>query len=948
MALAIGTNTGALIAAASATSVNKDMETSMERLSTGKRINSAKDDAAGVAIASRLTSEIRGTNQAIRNAQDGQALINTAEGAHKEIENILQRMRELAVQSSNDTNDTADRANLQLEVDALITEIDRISQTTTWAGQSLLNGTAKGALATSFDDKATFNLQVGANSASANVITANIGATTSAALGLGATASSSSSAASSDNPARMSIDGGTITVEGDLVNGDSFSFDINDIAVSVTYSTTDEYTNDLAGLGAQLKDKVDALVAAGTITSPVSVTNNGDGSISLSVSDTPTMDTLVASQNAASSTTAISVTGNTIAVTGTFAYEKAATEVVTIAAGDVTDALAASAAAGDSFSLTVGTTVLSYTAGTGDDIDDLVTGLTLDSDYSSADFTVETDSAGTGLLVTSKTTGAVDFGTVTLATVSTANTSAAGSVTTSGAGADEISASINGVTVTYSAAANDGFARTNVGAASGLATAIGNQAGLENVTVVDNGDGTISLSQSTTPVLEAAEVALNNAGAASISYDDAGVITVGGSFVDGKSYSFNLFGEDISITASTDDGFADSKEGIAAQIAEAINSAGIHGVTAAKTANATSVTLTAKVAVENTNVASGSQFLVATTGLNAIATLNISSDTSATTASAEVGNVTAAAANYAVTGDIATLTVGSVELSFTTTTTPTTLDALIAGLITDTDYNASVFTIAADGTGINITYGTTGSRVDDEINFSTTGATPSSTTGSITTQGVATAVDGKGITAATYTAGDSYSFDVAGQSFSLVVGADGYNNDKDGVSQQMMDLINDAGIAGLTVVANKGDSAGVSITRALTGVTSGSGGSTVLENVVVMDAAGQTGTSSASNAISITEADSATSALSRIDTAIASLTSQRASLGAVSNRIDSTVSNLTNVAINLEGGRGRIEDADFAAESTALSKSQILAQASTAMLAQANASKQSVLSLLQG
>ena len=943
-------NTGALMAAASATSVNKDMETSMERLSTGKRINSAKDDAAGVAIASRLTSEIRGTNQAIRNAQDGQALINTAEGAHKEIENILQRMRELAVQSSNDTNDTADRANLQLEVDALITEIDRISQTTTWAGQSLLNGTAKGALATSFDDKATFNLQVGANSASANVITANIGATTSAALGLGATASSSSSAASSDNPARMSIDGGTITVEGDLVNGDSFSFDINDIAVSVTYSTTDEYTNDLAGLGAQLKDKVDALVAAGTITSPVSVTNNGDGSISLSVSDTPTMDTLVASQNAASSTTAISVTGNTIAVTGTFAYEKAATEVVTIAAGDVTDALAASAAAGDSFSLTVGTTVLSYTAGTADDIDDLVTGLTSDSDYSSADFTVAKDSAGTGLLVTSKTTGAVDFGTVTLATVGTAGTSAPGSVTTSGAGADEISASINGVTVTYSAAANDGFARTNVGAASGLATAIGNQAGLENVTVVDNGDGTISLSQSTTPVLEAAEVALNNAGAASISYDDAGVITVGGSFVDGKSYSFNLFGEDISITASTDDGFADSKEGIAAQIAEAINSAGIHGVTAAKTANATSVTLTAKVAVENTNVASGSQFLVATTGLNATATLNISSDTSATTASAEVGNVTAAAANYAVTGDIATLTVGSVELSFTTTTTSTTLDALITGLQAHSDYSASGFTIAADtaGTGINITYGTTGSRVDDEINFSTTGDTPSSTTGSITTQGVATAVDGKGITAATYTAGDSYSFDVAGQSFSLVVGADGYNNDKDGVSQQMMDLINDAGIAGLTVVANKGDSAGVSITRALTGVTSGSGGSTVLENVVVMDAAGQTGTSSASNAISITEADSATSALSRIDTAIASLTSQRASLGAVSNRIDSTVSNLTNVAINLEGGRGRIEDADFAAESTALSKSQILAQASTAMLAQANASKQSVLSLLQG
>jgi len=140
MALAIATNTGALMAAASASSVNRDMETSMERLSTGKRINSAADDAAGVAIASRLTSEIRGTNQAIRNAMDGQALIDTAEGAHKEIENILQRMRELAVQGSNATNSSADRANLTAEFSALRTEIDRIADTTTWAGQNLLNG----------------------------------------------------------------------------------------------------------------------------------------------------------------------------------------------------------------------------------------------------------------------------------------------------------------------------------------------------------------------------------------------------------------------------------------------------------------------------------------------------------------------------------------------------------------------------------------------------------------------------------------------------------------------------------------------------------------------------------------------------------------------------------------------------------------------------------------
>jgi flagellin len=161
MALAIATNTGALMAAASATSVNRDMETSMERLSTGKRINSAADDAAGVAIASRLTSEVRGINQGIRNAMDAQAMIDTAEGALNEVENIMQRMRELAVQASNDTNDTDDRANLDTEYQALATELSRIEGSTTWAGQMLLDG--KGG-----DGKGEFSFLVGTGAAGTN------------------------------------------------------------------------------------------------------------------------------------------------------------------------------------------------------------------------------------------------------------------------------------------------------------------------------------------------------------------------------------------------------------------------------------------------------------------------------------------------------------------------------------------------------------------------------------------------------------------------------------------------------------------------------------------------------------------------------------------------------------------------------------------------------------
>jgi len=175
MALAIATNNAALNAAASASSVNRDMETSMARLSTGKRINSASDDAAGVAISSRLSAEIRGTDQAIRNSLDGQALIDTAEGGHKEIENILQRMREVSVQAANDTNNDQDRANLQAEMDAMLTEIDRIAGTTTWAGASLMAD----------DTNATvFSFQVGAATGTQNQISVSIGGMNGDALGL--------------------------------------------------------------------------------------------------------------------------------------------------------------------------------------------------------------------------------------------------------------------------------------------------------------------------------------------------------------------------------------------------------------------------------------------------------------------------------------------------------------------------------------------------------------------------------------------------------------------------------------------------------------------------------------------------------------------------------------------------------------------------------------------
>ncbi len=140
MALSINTNVASLNAQRNLGSSQSALGTAMQRLSSGLRINSAKDDAAGLAISDRMTSQIRGLNQAVRNANDGISLAQTAEGAMQETTNLLQRMRELAVQASNGTNTEDDRNSLNAEFSQLIEEINRISTDTSFNNQELLSG----------------------------------------------------------------------------------------------------------------------------------------------------------------------------------------------------------------------------------------------------------------------------------------------------------------------------------------------------------------------------------------------------------------------------------------------------------------------------------------------------------------------------------------------------------------------------------------------------------------------------------------------------------------------------------------------------------------------------------------------------------------------------------------------------------------------------------------
>jgi flagellin len=146
MSIVVNTNIGSLNAQRSLAESSRELSTAMERLSSGKKINSAADDAAGFAIAERMTAQVRGLNMATKNANDGLAMLSTIENATNDVTDMLQRIRELAVQAANDTNGIKDRLYLQNEVDSLVAEINRVSSDTVYNDSVVLDGTLSGKL----------------------------------------------------------------------------------------------------------------------------------------------------------------------------------------------------------------------------------------------------------------------------------------------------------------------------------------------------------------------------------------------------------------------------------------------------------------------------------------------------------------------------------------------------------------------------------------------------------------------------------------------------------------------------------------------------------------------------------------------------------------------------------------------------------------------------------
>jgi flagellin len=271
----INTNMKSLVAANAMTVNNRSLSTAMEQLSTGKRINSSKDDAAGLAIANRMTSQIRGLDQAVRNANDGISLLQTAEGAMVEVTNMMQRMRELAVQSSNDTNSPGERKYLQMEFAALSEEITRVRDTTQFNGMSLLNGDGK------------FTFQIGANaSQTVSVNIADIAATASG----GTTITPTLTEPDGTNGMTAAVDFAGENDTAAYVTGDKIFLTIGDTKLS--YTITDEDVADFAneantnsdGVGDLLSTKLAAMINTNAdLQGKVNATVSNDGTNVLTV-----------------------------------------------------------------------------------------------------------------------------------------------------------------------------------------------------------------------------------------------------------------------------------------------------------------------------------------------------------------------------------------------------------------------------------------------------------------------------------------------------------------------------------------------------------------------------------------------------------------------------------------------------------------------------------------
>jgi len=972
----INTNVKALYTQAAMKTSGRDQASAMEQLSTGKRINSAKDDAAGLAIATRMTQQIRSLNQAVRNAGDAISMIQTAEGATMEITDMMQRMRELAVQAINDTNSGDQRAYLDLEFQQLKQEIVRISDTTEWNGFSILNGTAGEAVGErpvyKVTSESTFDTVLIDPTTTREIGGADGGETQTVTFGA-ATA------------------GGTITVGG--------------VEVEVTAGLTGTAVATLVAAALSANELFDS-------TSGRTVTASGDNVVILygasegDVADISFADTDTTKITSTVVETYAAVASASETFAGTGQYAQSGSLAVTTAGADATIYPVFTTTAGDEITMTgvfdasAGTITFTQTAGNNSQF---ITGDLVYTYIDDSDVAVDTSSGTRAVSLAIDVPGSVpilDSGDLVINGIT---------IGPSYSSDDLLSPSNNasGSSIAKAAAINRYTTETGVNAIVNTNTMSGTaQTGTSVVTgyAIINGyttPGITSVLNNTRESREAAVTAINRIS------DKTGVVAVNS---DSDNEGIRLVAADgRNIEVEFDSDYSSANFALRTGLKEGVQ-AGTYSleslvddpivITTTSTGEPTNAGIT--VGDYSTNestlssasraeVDTGGTPVTLTTGdlvINGVAIGSATASLDTITEDVAITTLTnqKAASGVAMAGAINAV---SALTGVTATANPVvakgmipTLSSSVTGLqpLWINGIEISVNFQAADTVGertaamlaaINPKVGQTGVVATENLQGGVTLTTEDGRNLSIwiDDSGSATAamyglvdsdaalLSGVAIASASATSTISLAATLYGgvtlhsdAAFTVEPGASGYATTSNftalGFSEGTFGGTVDAAVTKMTppnvgrLSFHVGASANQTVSVDLADF--GSGGTItgdITGDVLLWD--------QETRVNRIDSQAAATAVLAKLDVAMDKVNGTRATMGAIMNRLEHTIDNLMNVSVNTSASRSQIEDADYAAASTELARTQIMQQAATAILAQANADQQGVLKLLQ-
>lgn len=1009
----VNTNVKSLIANSAIKTNDAKLSKAMEQLSTGKRINSAADDAAGLSISSRMTSQIRGLNQAVRNANDAISLLQIAEGAQVEVTEMLQRMRELAIQSSSDTNTASERSYANDEYQQLYAEIDRIAKNTQFNNSALLTGLA--------GTNGTLDFQVGANSAQkisvvldnmqlstpARTANASVAATLApasfaapaaaavptavaaeanaggAVAALGATTTSTTlvkttavTGVGTQEVQTLSFTSTGAAPTNELVAGNTFNLtfkgqesDTSNVTLSYVVQAGDTLADLVVGLTTGSNAANYATVSANTVlevdgTSGLKLTRQANEAVTnlatLSISHPSTI----------TATATRSTAVNSLANDGS----NVAKEIQTISlAGLPSSSLGAVTLTlemydgNHSTTPAVGTTTISVASGQASKTAlasalDAALASAADGVIDTADVTITYDSASDSLVITGNYVGDVaNLSSLVYASnqlLSTTPSSGGATITVPTAAAtpafyqkgaehtltfgNDNSAAVGSVSVVM--ADHEDYQTFALKVTQAIANKYGASgtepdSDLAAVTFVATDATTMTLAK-----LSADKAALSSSYATNVTAAEG---TAG---IDGTN-QVDLFaltsptitaGQTVSMTV----GVAGAASGVTVETAALAGGETLAQIAAAlqtaATANSVAVTFSEvggqlKVTQNNTGAVTAGDFS---------GTLTVKS--AANAGSAEINTVPVVASDLTLAeGEKLDLTFAyfdSVGNAETTTSVSVTVAAgedfatVMGRLATAANTAAGAdATVDWDSTTSGaLTFTNANSGVVTQGNFSLTTTQPYVETYSVTP------------VAAELVEGATFSLAIVDGATTTTLSAPALGASPSGASY-LADIVAgiqaDAGYAGSgwTVALNAGQT-GLEISKNFGATAAAASGVTMS-----LTSTPATSTSILSDIVGsdISTKAGADAAITNLDLAITAISTSRSKMGSVMNRLDHAVNNLINVSTNTSASRSRIEDTDYAAASSDLAKAQIIQQAATAMLAQANQSAQSVLSLLQ-